>query len=78
MDTPPEQSLVLANRVIKQLSDHLLGGVVTPEPDDYRIMRVIFRNLGGNWTGVYSGSIDQLTLLEKVVTGWGAYKQKAS
>lgn len=78
MDTPTEQPVVLANRVIKQLSDHLLGGVVTPEAEDYLIMRVIFRRLGGNWQGVYNGSIDQLTLLEKVVTGWGTHKQKDS
>lgn len=77
MDSPPDQPIVLANRVIKQLTDHLLAGAVTPEEEDFNIIRVVFRKLGGNWTDLYKGDIEQTKLLEKVVTNWGITKQKA-
>lgn len=77
MDAPTEAPIVLANRIIKQFSDHLLAGAANPEDRDYQVMRVVFRRLGGNWQAVYNGDIQQIKMLEKVVTGWGASKKKA-
>lgn len=34
-------------------------------------MRVVFRHGGGSWTELMGGDIDQLTLLERVITTWG-------
>lgn len=76
-DRPTEAPLILANRILKQFSEHLLAGAATPENHDYQVMRVVFRRLGGNWEAVYHGDIRQITMLEKVVTGWGASKKKA-
>ena len=72
MDSEP-----FANRIIKQFIDHLLGGEPEPKDWDLSLIRVVFRSLGGSWQAIYGGDIDQTTLLEKVVTNWGAYKKNA-
>lgn len=74
MDDAPFVPLVFANRVIRQFADHLLGGV-TIKPKDYTLMRLIFRELGGQWDGFIHGDIEQITMLEKVITRWGKAKK---
>lgn len=73
MDDAPLVPLVFANRVIRQFADHLLGGV-TIKPKDYAVMRLVFRKMGGNWEALVHGDVNQLTLLEKVVTRWKEFK----
>jgi len=69
MEDPPKVPIIFANRVIQQFADHLLGGV-SIKPRDYALMRLVFRKLKGNWQLLTQGDIQQLTLLERVVTGW--------
>jgi hypothetical protein len=70
VDSAPLVPLVFANRVIRQFADHMgLGGSIKPR--DYMMMRLVFRKLGGEWDKVVHGDIQQITLLEKVITRWG-------
>jgi len=71
LDDSPKPPLVLANRVIRQFVDHLVGADVIIEPRDYLILRLIFRKLGGSWWGLFHGNVTQLVLLEQIITNWG-------
>lgn len=75
MDDAPAVPLVFAERVIRQFVDHLLGGG-TVRPRDYMVMRLVFRKLGGSWDKIVHGDIEQITMLEKVVTNWGKRRPK--
>lgn len=75
MDSPDPQPTILANRILKQFTDHLLGDLEL-EAKDFLLMRVIFRKLGGSWESAYLGDIKQLKLLEKIVVKWGANRKK--
>lgn len=57
--------------MIRQFADHLLGADLVIEPQDFQILRLIYRKLGGNWESLLRGSIKQLVLLEQVITNWG-------
>ena len=65
---PPSQ---LANKVIKQMIEHLFADGFVVENQDYMAIRVAFRRLGGAWEALVDGDTAQITLLEKVITAWG-------
>lgn len=67
-EIPPKQ---FANRVLKQVVQHMLSEDIVVDPDDYTAMRVAFRTCGGIWEEVGQGNIVHLELLKKVVTAWG-------
>lgn len=71
METPKEPPNVFANRVIRQIADHLFGADLVIEPKDFMVMRVVYRHLGGTWVGLIHGDTKHLKTLEKVVTNWG-------
>lgn len=72
MDTGPKSPpLVFANRMIRQLIDHLLGSDVIATKDHYLAIRTVFRSLGGSWSQLVSGHIDHVRLLTQIVLGWG-------
>ena len=73
MDDAPRPQLVFANRVLDQLIEHLFGGTMLVEPEDYLAIRLVFRWCGGSWELAWNGSIPQLELLKAVVTGWGKF-----
>lgn len=75
MDTPTPPPLVLANRVIQQFVDHLLGGGELSNKD-FLAIRLIYRKCGGLWVELTGGNIVHLLLLEKVVNSWGTFKKK--
>lgn len=62
--------------MIRQFADHLLGGGLI-RPKDYAVIRLVYRKRGGNWEAFTQGDIDQVTLLEKVVTNWGKKRPEA-
>ncbi len=67
-EIPPRQ---FANRVLKQVIQHMLSEDLVIALDDYMAMRVAFRKCGGSWFEVSQGNIVHLELLKKVVTAWG-------
>lgn len=66
----PNPPLVFADRLIRQLVDHMGGPDVITEDDDFMAMRTAFRSNGGDWETLYQGSPDQHKLLKNVVTAW--------
>jgi DNA topoisomerase IB len=67
-DLPP---LVFANRVIRQLVDHMLGEDMTVSDEDFGTMRLTFRHMGGTWERVWGGDMDENERLKNVVVAWG-------
>lgn len=71
MDTPDKTPAQLANKVIQQFADHLLGDSIIVEPHDYTALRVVYRRLGGSWVEFMRGHPNHVQLLMRVVTSWG-------
>ena len=63
--------IILANKVIKQMVEHLFSDVPAPSYDDYMAMRTVFRRLGGSWMAISQGDTRQLDVLQRVVIAWG-------
>jgi hypothetical protein len=76
LDDPKKVPLVFANRVIRQIADHLLGTDLVIEPKDFLILRLVFRHLGGTWVSLIQGDIEQLKILERVITRWGKMSER--
>jgi hypothetical protein len=71
MDDSPSPPKVFGNHVIKQIVQHMLAEDMLLNFDDYQVIRVVFRTLGGSWSQLAQGDIVHLELLKKVVTAWG-------
>lgn len=69
MDSAPP--ILLANRVIRQLSDNLLGKDLVILPQDYIELRTAFKKRGGSWYELSNGNITHLNMLVKILTTWG-------
>jgi len=76
VDGPSKLPLVFANRVIRQLVDHLLGEQVIMTPEDYRAIRVVFRWCKGSWEQLELGNIVHNRLLIKIISAWGEKSKK--
>lgn len=72
MDQPERPPLVFANRVIRQYADHLVGDDVMILPNDYAVIRMVFRWCGGSWERLDHGDIVHNRLLAKILTTWGS------
>jgi DNA topoisomerase-1 len=70
-DCTPEPPLLFANRIIRQLVDHMLSEDLITEEVDFHVMRLVFRQCGGSWEQLLNGSPVQNELLKTVVTTWG-------
>ena len=70
MNDRPKQPRIFANKVIRQVIEHLFADDFKIKPDDYSSIRVVFRTRGGSWDQLGLGSIQQMDLLQKVITGW--------
>jgi hypothetical protein len=68
VDDPPKVPLEFANQVIKRLVLNQSGP--TPNQEDCRVLRVVYRQLGGKWEPLYHGDMAHTRLLAKVVTNW--------
>ena len=62
--------LVFANRVIRMVLDHLHGPDLIAEADDYAIIRLAFRRVGGSWEAVWQGDRKQNELLKTMIGAW--------
>jgi hypothetical protein len=71
LDTPKDPPSIFANRIIRQIADHLLGEDLIIEPKDFMILRLVYRRLGGTWDGLIHGNGKYLQILEKTITNWG-------
>ena len=72
MDDPETPPLAFANQVIKMLGDHLLGDGAKLTLKAFRVIRVVFRRLGGSWQEVCLGSPRHTKLLIECVKAWGS------
>lgn len=71
MDDEKRPPLEFANRVIRQMVDHLFAEALIIQPEDFTALRVVFRHCGGSWFRVLHGSVVDLNLLLKIVAAWG-------
>ena len=69
-----EHPLVFANHVLEKFVSHTLGDEIEILPNDYIIMRTVYRKLNGSWQEVAGGSMDHTRLLIQVVKSWGKVK----
>ncbi len=76
MNDRPDPPRVFANRVIRQMIDHMLSEDMIAEPDDYITMRTAFRSSGGSWVGIGDGDVEQFDKLKKFVAAWGQMPQR--
>ena len=75
MDSEKEDPLVFANRVIEQFASHMVENADEKlDPRGCMAIRVVFRNLGGSWSALADGSVQDTNLLMKVVRAWGKAK----
>lgn len=73
-DAPP---LVFAHQVIKQFVDNMLGDKKI-DAHGYRVIRLVFRKLGGSWYELCMGSPRNTDLLMQAVGAWGDAKPCAT
>jgi hypothetical protein len=68
---PEAQPKILANKVIRQLVQHMVSDKIDPSWEDYAAIRVVFRDCGGSWDQLIQGDIGTLKLLQTIVGAWG-------
>jgi hypothetical protein len=71
VDSPKKPPIVFANNVIRNTVDHTVDESIIVSPQDYTMLRVAFRKLGGSWEQLADGDIRQIRLLSKIVKKWG-------
>jgi hypothetical protein len=72
-ETPP---LVFAHQVIKQFVNNVVGEA-NIDTRGYRVIRLVFRKLGGSWYELCMGSPRDTDLLIQAVRAWGEAKSKS-
>jgi hypothetical protein len=71
MDEQEWTPQVFANKVILQFVQHLMAGGMVVEPEDYLVIRTVFRSVGGSWSRLADGDVVMLELLQKIISAWG-------
>lgn len=66
----------LANKVIRQIVDHIFSDDMIVEPCDYTIIRVVFRQLGGSWEALVDGDPGVINKLIQAISVWGARPER--
>lgn len=69
-DQEKQPPLEFANQVVSQFAENLLGGK-SLKKDDFMLIRLTFRKLGGSWFNLCLGDIRHLILMTYVVRAWG-------
>ncbi len=72
MDEPNDYPRILANRIIQQMVEHMIADAPEVKPEDFLVLRTVFRAAGGGWIAITEGDTKQLDLLKDFVTAWGA------
>lgn len=67
---PAPPPLNFANRVIRQVCDHLMGEDLIVEENDFMAMRTAFRWSKGSWETLWQGDIKQNELLKGIISAW--------
>jgi hypothetical protein len=67
----PKPPLVFANRVLKQMIEHLYGEDMLIKQADYKALRTAFRWSGGSWDEIGHGNIQHIEALQKFIKAWG-------
>jgi len=62
---------VFANKVIRQMVQHMVSEDMVIEPRDYLAVRSVFKKCGGSWEKLVSGEQVHIELLKEIVSGWG-------
>ena len=70
LDPEVNPPLVFSHRVIRQLVDHLLGEDFVTEEEDFKAIRLAYRNKGGSWEKFLNGDIPSNKLLQDLVSAW--------
>lgn len=70
MDCAPDPPLLFANRIIRQIVDHMVGGDTVTEDSDFNVIRHVFKQCGGKWESVLNGDPLHNELLKNVITAW--------
>lgn len=68
--------LVFSEQAIRRLVTNQSSDETMILPNDYQVMRVVFRKRGGSWEGVTQGDVAQIQLLASVVKTWAKLRQK--
>ncbi len=71
MDEAAWSPKVFANKVILQFVQHILSEDMVIEPDDFMVIRMVFKKCGGSWDELANGSVLMLELLQKIIGAWG-------
>lgn len=74
-DESKKVPLAFANQVIKMFGDHLLGDKARFNLRAYRVIRVVFRQLGGSWFALCQGDPRHTQMLLAAIKAWGRRKQ---
>lgn len=62
---------VFANKVIKQMIEHILSEDMVVRLRDYLALRSVFRQCGGSWEKLVDGDQIHIELLKRIITEWG-------
>ena len=62
---------IFANKVIIQFVQHILAEDMVVEPEDYLVIRLVFKWCGGAWDQLAEGNVVMLELLQKIISAWG-------
>lgn len=73
-DTPK----IFANRMIRMIVDHSFGDDMDIPADEYMVIRVAFRKMGGEWEEIFLGNHEHVNKLKQVVSMWGQQRQNKS
>jgi hypothetical protein len=71
-----KQPKVFANRVIQQVVDHMLLPGTEITPNDFMLIRVVFRSAGGSWASFADGDTAHAEILKSVIKSWGLQSPK--
>lgn len=66
----------LANRVIRQIVDHIFSDDMMVEPNDYLVVRTVFRRLGGTWEALICGDPAVISKLIQATSVWGSLPER--
>lgn len=75
MSADNEAPKIFANRMIRMIVDHSFGDDMDIAPNEYMVIRVAFRKMGGEWEEISLGNPEHLAKLKQVVSTWGQQQQ---
>lgn len=68
--------LLFANRLIRMMVDHAGSEDMIILPDDYTVIRLLFRRAKGSWEKVSLGDVHHTRTLHTIVTAWSKMPER--